>query len=42
MVYRAIKPIKKGQEITINYNGEPDDMTPVDWLTWDEADYSKK
>jgi len=42
MVYRAIKPIKKGQEITINYNGEPDDITPVDWLTWDEADYSKK
>lgn len=32
MVYKAIKPIKKDQEITINYNGEPDDMTPVDWL----------
>jgi len=32
MVYRAIKPIKKGTEITVNYNGEPDDMTPVDWF----------
>ena len=33
MVYRAVKPIKKGEEITVNYNGEPDDLTPVDWLT---------
>ena len=32
MVYRALKPIKAGQEITINYNGEPDDMTPIDWV----------
>ena len=32
MVYRAIKPIKKGEEITVNYNGEPDDVTPVDWF----------
>ena len=32
MVYRAIKPIKKGEEITVNYNGEPDDATPVDWF----------
>jgi SET domain-containing protein len=32
MVYRAIKPIKKGDEITVNYNGEPDDNTPVDWF----------
>jgi len=32
MVYIAIKDIKKGQEITINYNGEPDDNTPVDWF----------
>ena len=32
MVYRAIKPIKKGEEITVNYNGEPDDMTPIDWF----------
>lgn len=32
MVYRAIKPINKGEEITVNYNGEPDDMTPIDWF----------
>jgi uncharacterized protein len=32
MVYRAIMPIKKGEEITVNYNGEPDDMTPIDWF----------
>ena len=32
MVYRAIKPIKKGEEITVNYNGEPDDQSPVDWF----------
>jgi SET domain-containing protein len=32
MVYRAVKPIKKGEEITVNYNGEPDDQTPIDWF----------
>lgn len=32
MVYRAIKPIKKGEEITVNYNGEPDELTPIDWF----------
>jgi len=32
MVYRAIKPIKRGEEITINYNSEPDDLTPIDWF----------
>lgn len=32
MVYRAIKPIKKGEEILINYNGEPDDSSPIDWF----------
>ncbi len=32
MVYRAIKPIKKGEEILINYNGEPDDKKPLDWF----------
>ena len=32
MVYKAITPIKKGEEITVNYNGEPDDMTPIEWF----------
>jgi len=32
MVYRAIKPIKKGEEILVNYNGEPDDKTAIDWF----------
>lgn len=32
MVYRAVKDIKKGEEITVNYNGEPDEQTPIDWF----------
>ncbi len=32
MVYKAIKDIKKGEEITVNYNGEPDDTTPIEWF----------
>jgi len=32
MIYRAIKPIKIGEEITVNYNGEPDDNSPIDWF----------
>ncbi len=32
MVYKALKPIKAGEEITVNYNGEPDDLTPIDWF----------
>ena len=34
MVYRAIEPIKIGEEITVNYNGEPDDTSPIDWSDW--------
>ncbi|MEK7550831.1 MAG: SET domain-containing protein [Patescibacteria group bacterium] len=30
MVYRALRSIKKGEEITVNYNGEPDDKTPLE------------
>lgn len=26
---RTVKPIKKGEELTINYNAEPDDATPI-------------
>lgn len=32
MVYRAVKDIKRGDEITVNYNGEPDDQTFIDWF----------
>jgi len=32
MVFRTIKNIKKGEEITVNYNGEPDEQTPIDWF----------
>lgn len=32
MEYIALKPIKKGEEILINYNGEPDDASPIDWF----------
>lgn len=32
MVYRALRPIKKSEEITVNYNGEPDDKTEIDWF----------
>lgn len=30
MNYFAVKDIKKGEELLINYNGEPDDKTPID------------
>lgn len=32
MIYRAVRNIKKGEEITVNYNGEPDDKTEIDWF----------
>ncbi len=32
MIYKALKPIKKGDEILVNYNGEPDDNSPIDWF----------
>jgi len=37
MEYRAIKDIKKGEEIVINYNGEPDDMKEIDFSEWVDA-----
>lgn len=30
MIYKALKKINKGEEITINYNGDPSDLRPVD------------
>ena len=32
MVFRALKSIKKGDEILVNYNGEPDDESEIDWF----------
>jgi hypothetical protein len=29
MEYVALRPIEAGEEITINYNGKPDDLTPM-------------
>ncbi|MEX2683007.1 MAG: SET domain-containing protein [Candidatus Sigynarchaeota archaeon] len=29
IIFTAIKDIKKGEEITVNYNGKPDDMSPL-------------
>ena len=30
-IYSAIKDIQAGEEITINYNGEPDDHSPMEF-----------
>lgn len=32
MEYKALRNIKKGEEILVNYNGEPDDKTEIDWF----------
>lgn len=32
MVYQAIAPVAAGEEITINYNGEPDNPDHIDWF----------
>lgn len=32
MIFRAIKPIKKAEEVLVNYNGEPEDTTEIDWF----------
>ncbi|WP_447642393.1 MULTISPECIES: SET domain-containing protein [Chitinophagaceae] len=29
MRVRTVKPIRKGEELTINYNADPDDATPI-------------
>ena len=29
MVFRALRNIAKGEEVTHNYNGSPDDQTPI-------------
>jgi len=32
MTYQAVKDIKKGEEILINYNGHPTCDDPIDWF----------
>ncbi len=32
MVYKTIKPIKRGEEICVNYNGRPNNKQKIDWL----------
>jgi SET domain-containing protein len=43
IIFKAVKPIKKNQEIFINYNYDPEDQTPLEtW--WDKGfkDRSKR
>lgn len=37
MEYRAIKDIKAGEQIFVNYNGEPDDTKKIDFGEWIDA-----
>lgn len=32
LIFIALKNIKEGEEITINYNYDPEDNAPIDWL----------
>jgi len=32
MLYTALRTIKKGEEILVNYNGDPEDKKHIDWL----------
>lgn len=34
MLYVAVKDIKKGEEITVNYNGFPEDDDKIDWFEY--------
>ncbi len=29
IIFTAVKPVRQGEELTINYNGDPDDETPI-------------
>jgi len=37
MEYKAIKDIKNGEQILVNYNGEPDDTKEIDFSEWTDA-----
>jgi len=30
--FLALRDVEEGEELTMNYNGEPDDATPVDFV----------
>ncbi len=34
ILFTAVKPIHKGEEMTVNYNGSPEDQTPLDIAIW--------
>jgi SET domain-containing protein len=34
MVFKAVKDIRKGEEIKTNYNGDPENQDPVWFKTW--------
>ena len=34
IIYTAVKSIRRGEELTNNYNGEPDDETPLNPGEW--------
>ena len=34
MIYKALRPIKKGEEILVNYNGNPKDRDKMDFLVY--------
>ncbi len=40
-VFRAIRDIARGEEIVVNYNGEPEDETPV-WFKLVESESSQQ
>ena len=33
----ALRDIKAGAQIKINYNGNPKDRTPIDWAEWERT-----
>jgi SET domain-containing protein len=41
MIYKAIKDIKKGEEITVNYNWNPNSKKPVDEFLVDFNEHQK-
>ena len=53
LIFEAIRPIEEGDEVTINYNGDPDDKTHLifdgdcwgteeQWEDWEERQKTKE